>query len=309
MALNYSEISAITEKYFYPKLVDNIFTSNVLLMRAKKKGWYEKVGGGEKVIMPVLYATTTASGWYNGSDTLTITANDQITAAEFDWKQAHATISITGRDEKINGGSKEKIVDFVRAKTQAAEKTLAQNIGTGLYNDGTTDTDAIVGLRLGVDSAGTYGGIDRTTYSWWAAQEDSTTTTLSLGVIQGMYGDCTVGPSHPTIITTTQDIYDIYIGKLQPMQRYTDSDTASAGFQNVMYAGTPIVVDGQCPANHMFFINEEYIKFVVHKDADMAFQPFVRPTNQDVAVAHILWMGVLGINNCRMMGKLGAITA
>jgi hypothetical protein len=308
MSLNYGEISAITEKYFYPKLVDNIFASNILLMRAKKKGWYEKVSGGEKIVMPVAYALSTAAGWYNGSDGLTVTANDQITAAEFDWKQAHATISITGRDEAINGGSKESIVNFVRAKTQLAEKTLASNLGTGLYNLGTT-ANAVVGLRLGIDSAGTYGGINRATYSWWSAQEDSTTTTLSLGLMQSMYGDCTVGSSKPTIITTTQDIYDIYIGKLQPMQRYQDSDTASAGFTNVMYAGTPVAVDGHCPAAHMFFINEEYIRFIVHKDRDMKFMPFVRPTNQDVAVAHILWMGALGINNCRMMGKLGAITA
>jgi hypothetical protein len=308
MALDYTELSATTQKYFYPKLVDNIFTSNILLMRAKKKGWYEKVGGGEKIVMPVAYALNTASGWYSGGESLTVTANDQITAAEFSWKQAHATISITGRDEAINGGSKESIINFVRAKTQLCEKTLADNLGTGLYNVG-TDADAIVGLRLAVDSAGTYGGINRTNYSWWSAQEDSTTTTLSLGLIQGMYGDCTVGSSHPTVITTTQDIYDIYIGKLQPMQRYQDSDTASSGFQNVMHAGTPVVVDNHCPANHMFFINEEFIRFIVHKDRDMKFMPFVRPTNQDVAVAHILWMGGLGVNNCRMHGKLGAITA
>jgi hypothetical protein len=307
MALNYTEISATTQKYYVPKLIDNVFLSNILLLRSKKKGWYETVGGGEKVVMPVAYAQTSAFEWFNGAENLTVTANDQISAAEYDWKQCHATISITGRDEKINGGSKERVIDFVRSKVQLAEKTLSSKLGTGLYNDGTTDTKAIVGLRLGIDSAGTYGGINRSTYSWWSAQEDSTTTALSLGLMQSMYGDCTVGNSKPSIITTTQDVYDIYIGKLQPMQRYTDSDTASAGFTNVMYASTPVVVDGHCPANHMFFINEEYIKFIVHKDADMKFEPFIKPTNQDVAVAHIFWMGALGINNCRMHGKLGAI--
>ena len=38
MALTYGEISAITQKYYVPKLVDNIFDSNALLQRMKKKG-------------------------------------------------------------------------------------------------------------------------------------------------------------------------------------------------------------------------------------------------------------------------------
>ena len=36
--INYGELGSITQKYFYPKLVDNIFSSNPLLMRARKSG-------------------------------------------------------------------------------------------------------------------------------------------------------------------------------------------------------------------------------------------------------------------------------
>lgn len=308
MALT-SEISSLTEKYFYPALVDNIFTSNILLMRAKEKGWYERrQGAGESIRVPLAYATTTAAGWYDGSEALTTTANDQITSADFDYKQAHATIAITGKDEVLNSG-KEAIVNFVKAKVQLAEKTLARNLGDGLYNVG-TDTKQIIGLRLAVDSAGTtYGGISRTTYSWWSAQEDSTSTVLTLPLIQGLYGDCTVGNAKPTIITTTQNLWDIYWAKLQPQQRWQDTKTASAGFTNLLHNGTPIVIDGRCPDAFMFFLNEDYLHMIVPSERDFKWEPFVKPTNQDVSVAHVYWMGALCCSNCRLQGKLGAITA
>jgi len=307
MALNYTELTATTQNYLYPKMVDNIFTSNVLLNRARKKWYNTRTGLGNKLVLPVAYATTSASEWYSGADLLTVSANDQVSAADFDWKTIHASISITGSDEERNKG-KEGIINFVASKVQLAEKTIVDNLGTGLYNAGTT-TNAIIGLRLAIDSAGTYGNIARGTYSWWAAQEDSTTAALSLGIMQGIYGDCTVGNSKPTVIVTTQDLYDLYWGKLQPQQRFQDTETAKAGFSNLMFNGAPVIVDGHCPSAHMFFINEDYIQFVVSADRNFKFTPFQQPVNQDVTVAHIWWMGALAVNNCRMHGKLGAITA
>ena len=306
MALNYSEVSAITEKYFYPKLVDNIFTSNALLQRARKKWWHLQ-DGGEKIINPVAYATTTASGWYDGADTLNTTSNDQITAAEFDWKFIYANVTITRKDELKNSG-KTGIINLVKSKVQIAEKTLADNLGTGLYNAGTT-TNAIIGLRLAVDSAGTYGGIARGTYTWWSAQEDSTTTVLSLPLIQGLLGDCTVGSDSPTVIPTTQDLYDIAWGLLQPQQRFQDTETAKAGFQNILISGKPVIVDNHCPANHMFMLNENYLMFTVHTKENFRFEPFQKPINQNVSSAKIYWAGALCSNNSRMHGKLGAITS
>lgn len=304
MALSYTELTATTQNHIIPKLVDNIFTSNILFMRLKKKN-YTKTASGNKLIVPVLYATTSSSAWYDGTESLTTTANDQISAAEFDWKQIDAPITISGKDEQINSGP-EQIIKFVASKVQAAEKTITQNVGDGLYNVGTAAKE-IIGLRLGVDSAGTYGGINRTTYSWWAAQEDSTSTALSLTLMQGLFGDATVGNAHPTLIPTTQDIYDVVWAKLQPQQRFQDQETAGAGYQNILFNGCPVAVDGRCPALHMFMLNEDYLGFEVFPKRDFSFQPFVKPTNQDAATAHIFWMGAFYCSNCRLQAKFGTI--
>jgi hypothetical protein len=48
---------------------------------------------------------------------------------------------------------------------------------------------------------------------------------------------------------------------------------------------------------------------VAHPQADMKFEPFQKPINQDVRSAKILWMGALCVSNRRMLGALTALTA
>jgi hypothetical protein len=307
MALTYGELSATTQKYYVPKLVDNIFNSNVLLQRWRKKDQYKAESGGTSIMQPVMYAQTTAAGWYTGSDTLTTTANDQITSAEFTRAHAYANITISHTDELQNAGDAQ-MVDFVRAKVQAAEMTLADTIGTGLFNLG-TDSKAIIGLRLAIDSAGTYGGIDRSSYSWWSAQEDSSSTTLTMPLLQAEFGDCTVGNDKPSVAITTQDLYDAYMNTLTPLQRFQDEDTAKGGFTNIMFNGIPVVVDSHCPASHWFFINEKYFTLFYHPKDNFRFEPFIKPVDQAMATAKIFWAGQLVCSNPRMQAKLGALTA
>jgi hypothetical protein len=306
MALTYGELSATTQKFYVPRLVDNIFNSNVLLQRWRKKDQYKAESGGTSIMQPLMYATTTSSGWYSGTDTLLTTANDQITSAEFTRASIYANITIAHTDELQNGGDSQ-IIDFVKSKVQAAEMTLADSMGTAMFNAG-TDTKAIVGLRLAVDSAGTYGGISRTTSTWHAAQEDSTSTTLSMSLMQGIFGDCTVGNDKPTVIVTTQDLYDIYMGMLTPMQRFQDEDTAKGGFTNIMFNGVPVVVDSHCTAAHMFFLNEKYFTLFYNTKDNFRFEPFIKPVDQAVACAKVFWSGQMVTSNCRMQGKLAAIT-
>jgi len=306
MALTYGEISATTQKYYVPKLIDQIFNSNSLLQRLRKKN-YQSQEGGTSIMQPVLYATTTAAGWYNGADTLSTTANDQITAAEFTRAHVYANVTVTHTDELQNSGDAQ-IIEFVRSKVQAAEMTLADTIGTAIFNLG-VDSKAIIGLRLAVDSAGTYGGISRSDYSWWAAQEDGSTTTLTLAALQGLYGDCTVGNDKPSVEITTQDLYDAYVNMLTPMQRFVDEETAKGGFTNVLHNGLPVIVDSHCPASHWFMLNEKYIKLMYHPRDNFRFEPFIKPVDQEVATAKILWAGQLVISNPRMQGKFNALTA
>jgi hypothetical protein len=304
MALTYNEISAITEKYFRPKLIDNIFKSNVLFARLRDK--QEKLDGGERLLMPVAYATTTAAGSYYGADSLNTTPNDQITSAEFLWKQYYANITITGLDELRNSGDSAK-VSFVKSKVQLAEKSMAYALGNDVYNAG-TDSVALIGLRLAVAASGTYGGISRTDYSWWDAQVDSSTTVLTISAMESLFGSCTIGNVHPTLLVTTQAVWDDYFTLLQPQQRFMDSKLADAGWANISFRSVPMVVDNRCPSGYLFMLNEDYLKLFTHSKRDFKFEPFIKPVNQDIATSKIYWAGILACDNPRLQGVMTSLT-
>jgi len=306
MALSYDQISAITERKFIPKLYDNIFDTDPLLQRLKKKS-YEKLDGGTVILVPLNYAKTSAAGSYTAAATLSTVDNDQITSAEYAWKQYYANMTISRRDELVNSGDAQ-VVNFVKSKVEIAEKTLADLLGDGIYSDGTTSTD-LVGLRSIVDSGNTVGGIAQGTYSWWQSQEDSSTTTLTMAALQTQFTTLSINNETPTVALATRANYNRYYALLQPQQRFTDGDTGKGGFSSLMFNGIPFIAGSKVPSSHVFFLNEKYLHLFVHKDEDMRFEPWQKPINQNVKSAKIYWMGALGTSNARMHGKFTAIAA
>ena len=137
----------------------------------------------------------------------------------------------------------------------------------------------------------------------------STATLISWYIqkeIREMYGKCSIDNDKPDVIVTTQVIFDAYEESLQAQKRFgaSSSSLADAGFDNLLYRGTPIVVDDHCPDGMMFFLNTKYIKFRHHASRNFAFQGFNKPVNQDASVAHIYWLGALTCSNPRMLGRL-----
>lgn len=305
MALTYDQVTAITQKKFIPKMYDNIFDSNPLLQRAKKKGWYEKLDGGERIVVPLIYATTSASGWYSGSETLDTSDNQNISAAEYQWKQLYANITIR-RDEELKNSGDSQILSLVKNKMKIAEKTMADTLGTAVYSDG-SNAKAIVGLRDIVATDQTVGGISQTDNSWWQGKVDSSSTVLTMSVLQTQHTAATVDNDTPTVGVCTRSIYDLYYNLLQPQQRFADTEVAKGGFSSLMFNGIPVIADSHCPSSHFFFLNENYLHLWAHKEEDMRMEPFMKPVNQNIKVAKIYFMGSFGSSNNRLHAKLSAI--
>lgn len=307
MALTYDQINAITIKKYMPKLYDNIFDSNPLLMRLRKKS-YEKVDGGTSLMVPLNYAVPGASGWYSGNDTLNTTDTDVITSAEYTWKSLYVSIPILRSDELKNSGDA-AMLNFVKSKMKIAEKQMLDLLGTGIYSNA-TNAKSIVGIRYWMSNSNTNGGISASDYTWWRpAGLDTTSTSTTLALMQTLYNGVTIDNNRPTIISTTRSLYNVYVGLLQPQQRFTDSETANAGFMNLLYQGTPVVADSHAPANHMFFLNENFIHMWAHKDEDMRFTGWKVPVNQNLKVAQILWFGSFGTSNMRLQTAATALTS
>jgi hypothetical protein len=201
-----------------------------------------------------------------------------------------------------------QVISLVKSKTQIAEKTLADNLGTGLWNAG-TDAKAIGGLRHILSTSNTVGGISQSDNSWWQANVDSTSTVTTMSALQTQYNSAAIGNDAPTVGYCTRSIYNFYYNLLQPQQRFMSSDVAKGGFSSLMFNGVPIIVDSHAPANHLSFINESYMSLVVHKNEDFRFEPFVKPTNQNLRVAKVYWAGNLVSSNNRMHALLSGLTS
>lgn len=306
MALTNSDIDSITRRYFHPKMVDNIFASNAGLQRAKKK-WYSSLDGGTKLVLPLAYATNSSAQRYAGG-TLNVASNSKKTSAEFEWKRYQAPIVIDGLDELKNSGDR-AVISHVRSEVQLAEKSLANILGTDMFSDGTSaSVDGVIGFKAMIKASGTYGIIARASNSWWNAQVDSTTTTLSLAKMQALFGDCTVDNDKPSVIFTTQDSYDDMYGLIQPQQRFGDEETIKAGFLNILWNGVPVIVDSHVDAGYLYMVNEKYVGMKYHKDRNFSLTTFQKPVNEDASYSHVYWAGMMYGNNCRMQGAFTALT-
>jgi hypothetical protein len=213
------------------------------------------------------------------------------------------------------------IADFIATQFKQAEMDMSDNLGTGLWSDGTNAND-IVGLRQAVDNgtvASSYGAITRSGNTWWQSQIDSTTTTMTLNALQSLFGSCTQGGRAPTIIFSTQANYNRYWNLCLSPQQFPvqpggkDMQLAQAGFENLLFNGVPWLVDSHIPTTgsegNIFFLNEDYAQIVTATRADFHLQDFQTPVNQDAMTALLLWAGQLVLGNTQRQGKFTAIAA
>lgn len=310
MAVSVTAINAITKQKFIPKLVDNVMQSNAMLMFLEKHGGLETVDGGQDIRVPVRYARFASRGWYAGSESQNTAYNEKKTALVFDWKQYYVNITISGIDELKNAGES-KVIDHVKSEVEAAEEDLKDAFGTGIYSNGSSDPKSIIGCRAYLSTSNTYGGISQSTESWLAANIDSSTTTLSLAKMQERYEAASINNEKPNLITTTETLFNSFWAKLQPQQRFADSESANAGFKNLLFNGAVTLQDDYAPASHMIFHNTKFVKLYSHKDRKFPgkYIDFSKPEGQDAKIASILWAGAMVCSSPRLQAAMTALTA
>jgi len=185
--------------------------------------------------------------------------------------------------------------------------------GTDTLGAGGTDSGkSWNGLGNLIESGNTVGGINSASgqdNDWWRSYEENTAGALTLAQMATAYNTVSVGNDHPDMVLTTQTLFEKYESLLQPQVRYTDTATANAGFQNLLFKASPVTYDVHAPAGTMFFINSKYISLVGHSGKWFSNTEFVRPENMDARYALIMCYGNLTIRNREKQGKLTAKTA
>lgn len=309
---NYTALLSTTLANYRDKLTDNVFSARPLTYWLSDKGRIRTETGGTKIVEQLIYGQNSTVASYSDYETLSLTPQEGISAAEYDWKQYGASIAISGIEQAKNNGE-HAIIDLLEAKIMQAEESMREGFNQMFYGDGTGNSGKNWnGLGNIIESGNTVGGINSATgqgNDWWRSYEENTAGALTLLQMATAYNSTSVGNDHPDLILTTQTLFEKYESLLQPQLRYTDTKTADAGFQNLLFKSAPIMYDVHAPAGNMFFINSKYLKLVGHSDKWFAQTDFVRPENQDAMFALIMCYGNLVCSNRARQGKLTAKTA
>ncbi len=318
---NLSEIITTTLRNRSGQLADNVTNNNAILKRMKEKGKIKTFSGGRTIVQELDYAENGTFLYYSGYDTLNVSPSDVISGAEFDIKQAAVAVTISGLEE-LQNASKEKVIDLLDARITNAERTMMNNIATGMYATGTgSGGKEIGGLQLlvaGTPTSGTVGGINRATSTnafWRNYSRDSSTNsvTASATTVQSEFNTVWVnivrGTDRPDLIMVDNTWWTYYLGSLQAIQRIQNDKLAQAGFTNLKYMDADVVLDGgiggACPSNTAYFLNTEYLYYRPHSARNMVPIGGERMnTNQDAIVKLIAWAGNMTLSNAKLQGVL-----
>lgn len=300
---NLDAINSVTRKYFFPKLADNINTSNVALMKIKK----ERVSGGADIRQPVRYKRGVQQN-YSGSEVLNVSYVEKKFALIFDWKQKNFPVVISGLD-KIKNNGPEAVIDHLKTEMQAAQEDALDAYATGLYSAG-TDAKEWDGARVWLSTSNTYGGISQSANSWLQSNVDSTTTTLSLAALQEQYEAAKEGNDKVGLITFDETQFNNFWSLLQPQQRFSDGDTAKAGFMNLMFNGAICAEDSYIPSGYVVGWNLQKVKLVSSTQTNFPGKmiDFEMPHNQDAMIAHIRHAGNVVCEEPRKCFAFSALT-
>jgi hypothetical protein len=314
---NVSDIIATTLESRSGKIADNVSKNNALLARLKAKGKIRTVSGGRLIYEELSFAENANAGWYSGYDTLTVAAQDVISAAEFSFKQLAVPVIVSGLELLQNSG-KEAVIDLLESRMAVAESTMSNYVCEGLYSDGTgSGGKTLTGLGAAVPAdptTGTYGAINRATWSFWRSQVVDPASTPTVSTIQtnmnSLWAKCVRGADRPDLVMAGNDIWQTYVASLQALQRFTSSDSANLGFPSVKFFDADVVLDGGiggfASATDMFFLNTKYLHFRPHKDRNMVpLSPGKRySTTQDAEVQILAFAGNLTCSGARFQGRL-----
>jgi hypothetical protein len=295
--------------YLSKDLADNIFGALVLTKFLMANGRKKPCSGGDFLVEPLLYGKNTTVNSYDGYDPIDTTPQTGITAAQFNWKLLAGSVTFS-RVEALKNNSKEKIIDLLEQKVTQLEESLRDEFNIEAFSDGTGNSGKdVTGLQAIIDTDNTFAGINRTTYTWWAAKREDTAEALNEPRMRTMFYDCSKNLTKPAIIITTQALFEKYISLVQPSLRLPNTKMADLGFQNVEYMGVPVVFDEACPSGWMMFLNDKYLRLRVHPEADFKVTEKKEPANQLVFTQQVYWLGNLTVNNSRFQGALTAKTA
>lgn len=264
---NTDNIETTTLRLLRKRIADAIFKANPTAAYFLMNGRVRTASGGRYISEPLMYTTNPNTMTYRGYDRLNVAPTEELTEAQYNWRLAATSISISGEEKLINSGESAQF-SMLKAKTKVAEMSFRQWLDEMIHAATTSKNlnkdflglDEITDSRLNFS---TLGGIDGSTYAFWQNQlgpggdgtgtmpggtgtgQDNapvhitaTSTNELRNLLTRMWNNCAKGsPDTPDLILTAQNVYERYDADAFDKRRISDPALAELGFDNIVFKG------------------------------------------------------------------------
>ncbi len=277
-----TELTYVTRRAFIPKLVVQLYNSTPL-MAALIANSQQASGGVSSVTVPVQGSQFVNAQWSDYSGSFNQPSVQQgAYNAEFNLKLMIAPVPFLGMEGAVQQDA--AVIPLIEARMNDATNVMMDAMATALYNN-STNTQQFTGLPAAVSDSGTYGNINRSTYTWWkskayAAGGVNPTRQNILQYISGTVKNSAEVPSFGVCgFGTWTLLAQDYVGQEQyvitPGSGFDgEANGPQAAFRALMVAGVPIYPDPYCPEGTVYFLNTNYLSLYIHEQGSFVFTGF-----------------------------------
>lgn len=263
-AAQLDEVQAVAHNAFDKIMPDQFLTSSAFGSMMSKKPNLEYVSGGSKIQQPVQIAENAADGFIDGKhDVLDLSANQQLSYAEFDFKYQNYNVSFTLDDITRTADTPNAIKNLLVEKVNLAAGTAKRTYAKALHGNGSdSNGKAINGLGDVTAASGTaYGGITNTDLAdstTWLTEIDSSTNTINYANLNTLVGTLiargqgagdAAGSYAPDVMISNSFVQDKFLASQQSQQRFAREDDLKAGFAGCKFRNIDWYVDDFSPGS------------------------------------------------------------
>lgn len=287
-----NRVATITQNVIIPHNYDNFFSDTSFLpyrFMANGQEWT----GGVTLDVPITVSKNSLGTSYSGMATFSNGAQNTRVNMSYGPKAYVIPVTIPGLDKAVNKGEA-AILKLVSQEMKTAFESLLEDVSNMLYADGTGNSSQdFLGLDALADdgtSAGTIGGLSRTTYPTLAGTRTAISGNVDLDDLATFAMNLTSGSgmkNQPTVYVTDETTWN-YLEKLivtgTVQANYTANGypvvtrkskapvgglSGEAGFRSIIYRGVGIVYDGNATAQTLWGLNENYLDWYGIKSDDL----------------------------------------
>lgn len=298
MAINWINVNHVTRQNFLPYLVDQVYLSNPVFNVLRNRGLIRE-RGGQDIREPVLMATFPGQ-WVGPHDVIDVSPREFIKSIVLDWANYVVPGVISDIEIRINGGE-HRVLDLVAATLQNMQMSIQENLATHLFD--TSPTPPAKSMSRFIDAISdttTYGGINPATDPWWKSvvidlgNVDLTFPRLNDAILRTSFGN-----TSPDLIVCSKPVWNKLWVNAQSSQRFPEGDEVLVGWEFIRIGRARVTYDDHCPLNRVYGLNTDFIRLIVHEDANFRFEGWRVPHNQMSRVGFIVFMGQLLVNGRR----------